>query len=209
MFESKLLRPQSANAAHALPDQTWSRELQALLELFSKSTHRRLVHDYDVSDTLLVFLDNPNRYVFGHHMALIFLAGPCFRLILKAHYSVKGVEQLVARTLKRQPDKIEEKTIHDFMREFLNLVAGGCKTMLGEIGIPMGLSLPLVSRGFDEIYYRRKVRDSAVLTDWEVHSELFKVTFTLVCEVIEWKELEKLNVLIGKSESPQYDVEFF
>lgn len=96
----------------------------------------------------------PKLSVQSHWMVLILLAGDGGKLTLKAHYSAKDIRALISRALDRDEASVHDGLISDFMKEYLNLTAGAVKARLSEVGIYTGLSIPIVTRGFDEVWRR-------------------------------------------------------
>lgn len=109
---------------------------------------------------------SPRLAVQSHWMTLILLAGDGGKLMLKAHYSAKDVRGLISRALDRDESSVHDALISDFMKEYLNLTAGAVKARLSEVGIYTGLSIPIVTRGFDEVW-RRSV-DSMIEDYWRL-----------------------------------------
>lgn len=92
--------------------------------------------------------------VFAPWMTLILVTGPQIRISLKIHFKSKVARALAAPLFRSSSDKISIDQGIDFIREFSNLTAGGLKKTLAEKGYATGISLPIVTRGFDEVFFR-------------------------------------------------------
>lgn len=91
--------------------------------------------------------------VHAHWMSLILISGRYLRLTFKAHYSSDVAKNLAARAMGRSGSDITDHQAADFMKEFCNLTAGGIKKYFEDLGQSVGISLPLVTRGFDELFF--------------------------------------------------------
>src|SRR4051794_4093544 len=91
---------------------------------------------------------NPRIPVFGKWMTLIILAGGPLRITLKIHYKTTDIKNLGSK------DGID-LSIHSssFMKELCNLIAGWMKRKLDQNGLTLGISLPVSSHGFDEVFF--------------------------------------------------------
>ncbi len=86
------------------------------------------------------------RKVHGNWMAVILIGGRSIRGVFKCYFDVNTWKQ------KQGVVTDEERKISDFMKEFCNLVAGGLQQILGDKEMAVGISLPIVTRGFDEVF---------------------------------------------------------
>jgi len=126
--------------------------IAALQEMVRASSLHQLRQQAKDESLGLVHETRTDGPVHGHWMSLILMAGQPFRLTYKVFYSSPLSRALPARRLESRPDDISDSIMADFMREFCNLMAGGVKRTLAQMQIPVGLSLPLVTRGFDEVF---------------------------------------------------------
>ena len=88
--------------------------------------------------------------VFGHWMSLILIAGANLRLTFKVHYTHPVIRKMASGILGASAT---DAAVADFMREYCNLTGGAGKTLLEAKQVNMGLSLPLVTRAFDEVFF--------------------------------------------------------
>ena len=90
---------------------------------------------------------------------------------------------------KSQPDEIQPNQVADFVKEFCNLTAGNIKQALEKSSVLTGISLPLVTRGFDELVFAstgpQYLRDqwriamAEVFLDCSVITEIYdQITFS-------------------------------
>lgn len=109
-----------------------------------------------------------SRLVKNHQSAHILLAGKGVRIEFRAYFSDLAIENIIAESLNKPKNMVSRALLHDAMREFCNLVAGGIKSSFNKkYSFQMGLSIPLISRSFDEIWFDD---DRGVHRDlWVIH----------------------------------------
>lgn len=125
-----------------------------LIDLVSSSSLSRL---RTISRRGDIILNGPIRPqpVYAHWMALILVSGESLRITFKSHFDTRTAKFFAARTYEQAPDKISDDRALDFFREFCNMTAGHLKLIFAENEVRVGVSLPALARGFDEIYYVR------------------------------------------------------
>lgn len=101
-----------------------------------------------------VKIGEPNRSgpIYGHRLGVILLAGPEIRLTLKAFFNIQDIQYILSRKMGRPVALGSGNLFDDYVREYLNRLAGVGKRSLGESGLNVGISLPIVTRGFDEAF---------------------------------------------------------
>jgi CheY-specific phosphatase CheX len=102
-----------------------------------------------------------NRTVHGNWMGLILVSGKDMRVTYKVHFNVKDVKVILAEMLGKDPSEISVGLSLDFIKEFCNLTAGNIKQVLEEQAEPIatGISLPIVTKGFDDLFYQPSTKD--------------------------------------------------
>lgn len=131
--------------------------------------------------------------VFGHWMSIILLAGQGIRFTFKVHYQTKEVMTL-AKSIISATDHTEELSkAADFMREYCNLLAGSLKASLLEKEVDLGISLPIVIRGFDDVFSEKKRSSAEYFHDsWALQAESGKVICVLSVNVYANQLLDRL-----------------
>lgn len=110
-------------------------------------------------------VDIKDDFVYGHWMTFILVCGKDIQVTMGVHYLSKYGKMLAGTALKREVDLIKKHHLADFFREYCNLCAGEVKAILTGHGMPVGLSLPLNTRGTDEITFSDK-RENIDACDW-------------------------------------------
>lgn len=94
---------------------------------------------------------NYHRKVHGNWMSLILISGTSLRITLRVHFNLKDIRSILKQTLDIE-DAADRQSL-DFVKEFCNLTAGFIKQVLEDNNLEGGISLPIVTRGFDELFY--------------------------------------------------------
>lgn len=123
--------------------------------------------------------------VFGTWMTFVLLAGDGMRIIIKFQYDLDQLVQFASFI----SDELDEKA-SAVMKEYSNLASGFVKTLLEEVGVEVGTSLPVSTMAFDEVFQKHlntehnfrdvwglKLKDSVIvcMAEYEIlDSGLFK-----------------------------------
>ena len=142
--------------------------------------------------------------VMGHWMSLISVSGDQIHLTFKIQFSVEMARIFAQQTFKHVSHGISNSHSKDFVRELCNMVAGYLKTTLIHNKINVGVSLPLLCRGFDNFFFDAPSQENSGMDAWKlVHNG----TVMYCSTVIELMQDLKLEDLSETSEATG-DVEF-
>ena len=134
--------------------------------------------------------------ILASNMVFILVSGDAFRLTFKVHFNIRTARKLAFRIFGgNSPDAISEKQAIDYFKEYGNLVAGSVVTLLAESGVELGISLPLSTRGFYEVFsdYTEKRHPIVAFSDfWELRSNGCEVRCSALFELLDTKQLEPL-----------------
>lgn len=147
-----------------------------------------------------------DRKILGHWMSLISISGDQLHITFKVQFSISMARGYAEGVIKTDAGEISNSHSKDFIREFCNLLAGTIKNKLSENNINVGISLPLLSRGFDDLFFSEINSTSHGVDRWKLthkNSEIFCISDT---EIINQFKLEDN---FNDSSSTSGDVEFF
>lgn len=101
------------------------------------------------------------RTVHGNWMGLILISGADIRITFKVHFDIKNVRLVISNMLGSDPTSVSQALALDFVKEFCNLTAGYLKQVFEEHETPIvtGISLPIVTKGFDDLFYQQSTND--------------------------------------------------
>lgn len=155
-------------------------------------------------------VDNPYSSIYGQWMTIILVSGSKVKISFKAHFkSSDSINHLANKTKKKSEDILLKKSF-DLLKEFSNLVGGGIKESLGKENDVMGLSLPLLTRGFDEVLFTDRIRRSGKHKHrdvWSLKAGNVNIVCTTEIQVIDWTGLEDL-ASPDRNEEEEGDLEF-
>lgn len=95
--------------------------------------------------------DDHKEIFFYSRLSLILVANADFRLLIKVHCNESDVRTLAKEALQ-YVEQGRDDGLTDFIKELTNLLGGALKRTLEVSRIQIGLSLPLMIRGFDELF---------------------------------------------------------
>jgi CheY-specific phosphatase CheX len=90
--------------------------------------------------------------VLGHWSALILISGTAVRVTFRVYFSTETAKKLASGAYKMSESLVNSDQAYDFMKEYCNLCAGRVKLLLLTNNLQVGISLPLVTRGFDQVF---------------------------------------------------------
>ncbi len=141
--------------------------------------------------------------VMGHWMALISISADHFHITFKIQFSMDTARNLVAKSDK---STISNSYAKDFIRELCNVIGGDIKFAFVQNNMDVGISLPLLCRGFDDLFFASSERKSSMSDRWSlVHNE----NIIYCSSVMNITGDFKLQDNFGETSSSAGDVEFF
>lgn len=153
--------------------------------------------------------------VLGHWMSLILVSGESLRMTIKLHYNLYDVKMVAFRAYgKEAADQLSDKQAIDFMKELCNLSAGQLVKIFEENNLPLGMSLPLCARGFNEIFsdYTPAVKPFVKFGDlWGIKCEDSVFMLTSVVEILDTfalRNILKYEIPLATAESDDGEMDF-
>ena len=139
---------------------------------------------------------NPRTSILGHWLTVIIISGGKLKISFKCHFMTEAGSIHLARKTNRTPDDVEPSMVFDLLKEYCNLVGGSVKSSLGRENSRMGLSLPLLTRGFDEVLFADRVRRAGKRRHrdvWTLQLPYAKFVCSSEIQVVNWTNLEDLG----------------
>jgi hypothetical protein len=138
----------------------------SILQLLRESNQS----SFDTSNsqfTISPFYECKSRSQILHHrQSFILIAGADFRFTLRLFYSYAEIWSLLKFKFPKKLS-FEETSLQSFAKEFCNLWGGAVKRRLHDVGTNAGLSLPVSSRGFDELFHSKNKSTRLQAFDWK------------------------------------------
>ena len=169
--------------------------------IFKEASRVAFHHHAKIPDVVISEDVGTNAPVFGHWMSLILLASPELRMTFKVFFDSTKVKKIASKALNVEVGKVTSPIVADFMREFANVAAGSAKRTLFELDIAVGLSLPLVTRGFDEVFSKRGNYGTDSVSNWKLEategflycSAVIQILDEQICNELKWVSKEKTD----------------
>ncbi len=141
--------------------------------------------------------------VMGHWMSVISVSGEQLHITFKVQFSIDMARTYAMQTFKNLTSEISNSHSKDFIREYCNMVAGYIKNALIHNSISVGVSLPLLCRGFDDLFFDLPARAFSGIDRWKLAHNGNIINCASVIEVIEdldFKDLDDETLLSGEVE---------
>jgi hypothetical protein len=134
-------------------------------------------------------MDDESEVYFQNWMSIILISNSDFRLTIKVYCKESDILALGKSALSGLEDK-SQNTVSDFVKELANLLGGTMKRAFEASGVSSGLSLPLLVRAFDDLFFSKSPTSETFLTTYESEGKSF--TVQLYFEFMTASSREKL-----------------
>lgn len=164
-----------------------------LIEIVRKKVFETFTRSTRLNDIQMVELENKDDFVYGHWLSFILISGSAIKIMLKMHFSTIATKKVLAKKMRKEVPAISDRVALDFLREQCNLTAGGIKATLNGQGVITGLSIPLVTRGFDEAIFSDSLDPSKIMDAWRLEWDDGSIVCSTVIEILKEQELATLK----------------
>lgn len=91
--------------------------------------------------------------IYSYWLSLVLLSTDQMQIIVKTHFNFKTLEQLLKKAFKKNDFQVSFTFAQGYINEFSNLLGTKVKNSLNDNGILTGMSLPMMTRGFDNYFF--------------------------------------------------------
>jgi CheY-specific phosphatase CheX len=179
-----------------------------LIKLIRNISLARLVHQGQIENLEIGEIERKLQ-VYSHWMSIILISGPGAKITFKTHFKTQAAKVLASRVYKVPPESMGLPQAIDFMREFCNLTAGGIKASLLQHNLKLALSLPIITRGFDEIFFGNIVAENSLSDCWTLKNADFDVVCTSTIEFFETADLSQIDTDFEAQQESKSEIEMF
>ena len=155
--------------------------------------------NHSVSDDLSLgsLRDSSGEKEISQWLSLIFIKSKSLKISFKSKYHADNIKHFAASGLLDSVNNITKTKIEDFTKEFCNLTAGGIKSHLEKIVGKSNISLPLLTRWDDNVFFLPNSLDEnfSFNDSWEISLDSDKTRFIqcfLSVEVYDKNDAEAL-----------------
>ena len=151
---------------------------------------------------------HPHGYVFANKMSLIIVAGKALKMVFKVHFN-KADSCNVAKYMYGD-ERITEQQANDAMKEYCNLTAGYLKKICVDHNTPVGISLPVVTSGFNEVFNESSETDFANRVEdcWELGDGISNFSCSYQADILEEDDLNGLLAFEVEEEEEEGEFDF-
>ena len=154
-------------------------------------------------------IQNHDDFLYAPWMSVILLSGPPLQSTLKLHYYNNDARNLTACSLGASDADISTSMLTDSMKELTNLFAGEIKAQLFHNEILVGISLPLITRGFDEVLFSDQFNVDQVSDYWVMKcGEKDQIILSTETEVFNPEIFNKVGFVSQAEEEDEGDIDF-
>ncbi|MBG07200.1 MAG: hypothetical protein CME68_00440 [Halobacteriovoraceae bacterium] len=156
--------------------------------------------------------DGDNRKI-GKWLSLVFVSSHVVKMSFQAKFTFEKCRPLVAMAFEKKTEEVTREQMEDFVKEFCNLTAGALKQNLENEGFSSLISLPLLTRGQDEVFFKNHPSedDGPIVFQhtWEVVCENNPLFCEIHFEIYDKEAFEKIILgAFGAEEEDEGDIDF-
>lgn len=134
--------------------------------------------------------------VLGNWMALILMGGNTVRMTLKLHFAYQEIKVLAQPIFGADsPGDVSDAQATDFVKELCNQIAGYVVQIFETNEVPLGISLPLCTRGLYEVFadYTPTARPLLRYSDlWVLETGGIRLPGTVLIEIMDLEGAARL-----------------
>mgnify|MGYP001249356529 CR=1 FL=1 len=150
----------------------------------------------------------------GKWLSLVFVSSHVVKMSFQAKFTFEKCKPLVAMAFEKKTEEITRDQMEDFVKEFCNLTAGALKQSLEKEGFSSLISLPLLTRGQDEVFFKNHpLEDDSTIAfqhTWEVVCENIPLFCQINFEIFDKEGFEKIILgAFGAEEEDEGEIDFF
>ena len=177
--------PQLAKTDEALP---------VLKTLVRQKVTQIIERSARVEEIETIDVENQDDFCYGHWMAFIMISGSAIRIMLKIHFKKSTAISMLSKKARSESSEKADRMAMDFMKEQCNLMAGALKASFNSAKIITGLSIPLVTRGFDEAVFSDKVDKCKSNDVWKLEWNSGSMVCSSVIEILDWNQFAGFEI---------------
>jgi hypothetical protein len=131
------------------------------LEKIKNMTLDRITKESNTDRFELFDLDEKNlsNPVKLHYFSYIMMHSDAVFIEINVYYTTFELKNFILRIFNIQEKDLKDELIHDWTKEFCNLIAGGIKSLLQKSEAKIGISIPVRLRSFDKLWENKKNED--------------------------------------------------
>ncbi len=179
-----------------------------LIQIARDASVKRLESHSGIGDLESIDMESGyNRKVHANWMSIILVSGLDVRITFKLYFNCIDVKEVVQKSMGTAVDDVTNEFTMDFIKEFCNLTAGMIQKNLATQGFHVGISLLMVTRGFDDIFYEPS--SSGEVSDlWKIKIAGVSIICSATLNVINAKNLELLTLNDVAEEEDDGEIDF-
>lgn len=114
-------------------------------------------------------LDMQVKYeVKSHFMAMIILSNNDIQIYFTTYFNSDSPCKIVAKSYAMESSKVTQKEINGFAKEYCNMVGGYIRNHFYTRGLKLNISIPWVTRAFDEIFFDLREKNNTSFDFWKL-----------------------------------------
>ncbi|MFK7824664.1 MAG: hypothetical protein AB8G05_10930 [Oligoflexales bacterium] len=165
---------------------------QDIHNIFRTKSLETLQLTLDRKDISISEISNHDDFLYGQMMGYILINSRSMKASFKIHYSQSLAQKIAAKQLGLLLEEVNVEATNDFMREYCNLAAGYISDTFAYNNILTDISIPLITDGFDEVWFSDSSRPLDQKDYWKFTWDEFSL---ILSDVVQIRDLEAFQNL--------------
>lgn len=165
--------------------------IAAVREMFREASRLVFSVHSGIEEVVLREASLQDAPVFGHRLCLLLLGNSALRITFKVFFNDATLAHI--ESIQRSVEGRSPVNAVDFMREFANQTCGSAKAFLSSANVCVAMSLPLATRGFDEIFTPANQNRNLLTDTWSLEFGSQEVVCSTMIDVLAWSEVEAVR----------------
>ena len=127
-----------------------------------------------------------------NNLAMITLTGRGVNVTFKTYFEYSHCKDIIKEIYKEEKYWNDLNFIEDYIKEFCNLFGGTLSGLANKDILELGKSIPMVLKGFDEIYFPTNKILSEMVFEWEFKKEQQRFRVRMELSALNLGEILKL-----------------
>ena len=181
---------------------------RVLKQLTRDAALKRMESHSGISGMTVSDLDaDYKRKVHANWMSIILVSGLDLRVTFKSYFNCLDVKEIIHQSMGTPKEEIKDDFAMDFIKEFCNLTAGMIQKSLAAQSYHVGISLPMVTRGFDDLFYKPSSMNE-IADMWRIETCGIELICAANFNIINSNKLESIEYVSEEEDDDDGEIDF-
>jgi hypothetical protein len=158
--------------------------------LFQKTSQKCSKIQFGRDDLLVTVLDPSENRIYGHWMAVALLFSFEIKIFFKLHFCSRAVAGMIRNV---DPNFEGGSRCIEFMKLLAVVNSNEIRSSFEKSGTDLGVSPPIVVRGFDQIFFDNSDDENCIVSSWKIGEGSHSITCSLFAKIFDYSILSRIK----------------